>query len=302
MKRSQIRAVRLSVAVLVAAISGAAVVAVGGIRSELASTGPTLHVVPRPAGEPWLAPATDVTLRTSMGSLVRGWFLASRNGAAVLLVHGSNADRTQLLPEARTLSRAGYGVLLFDQPGNGESGGEKRRGDEADFLSVAVDFLATEPGLRPGGIGAYGFSSGAAFLAEAAAKDARIEGVVLAGCYGDDEQYILHYGGRGPLSGLPALWAARWEGLAFPHPLAAMPAIAPRAIFLIAGDRDPTVPWESSRQLYGAAHEPKELWIVHGAGHGGYEAIVGEEYGRRLVAFFDRALLAGAPERRTSLP
>jgi pimeloyl-ACP methyl ester carboxylesterase len=296
------RAVRLSVAVFVAAISGGAIVAVGGIRSELGSAGPTPHVVPRPAAEPWLGPATDVTLRTPSGSLVRGWSLASRNGAAVLLVHGSNADRTQLLPEARTLSRAGYGLLLFDQPGNGESGGEKRRGEEAEFLNLAVDFLATEPGLRPGGIGAYGFSSGAAYLAEAAAKDARIRAVVLAGCYGDDEEYILHYAGRGPLSGLPALWAARWEGLAFPHPLARIPAIAPRAVFLIAGDRDPTVPWESSEQLYAAAHEPKELWIVHGAGHGGYEAIAGEEYGRRLVAFFDRALLADSPERRTSLP
>jgi uncharacterized protein len=296
------RAVRLSVAVFVAAISGAAVVAIGGIRGELASTGATFHVVPRPPAEPWLAPATDVTLRTPRGSLVRGWSLASRNGATVLFVHGSNADRTQLLPEARALSRAGYGVLLFDQPGSGESGGGKRRGEEADFLNVAVDFLAEQPGLRAGAIGAYGFSSGAANLAEAAAKDARIRGVVLAGCYGDDEEYILHYAGRGPLSGLPALWAARWDGFAFPRPLARMPAIAPRPIFLIAGDRDPTVPWESSEQLYAAAHEPKELWIIHGAGHGGYEATAGEEYRRRLVAFFDRALLADAPERRTSLP
>jgi fermentation-respiration switch protein FrsA (DUF1100 family) len=45
-----------------------------------------------------------------------------------------------------------------------------------------------------------------------------------------------------------------------------------------------------ARELFRAAAEPKELWIVPGAGHGGYGAAAGGEYERRLIAFFGAAL------------
>ena len=43
--------------------------------------------------------------------------------------------------------------------------------------------------------------------------------------------------------------------------------------------------------LYGVAHEPKEIWEVPGSKHmGGIDARPAE-YERRVVGFFDRALL-----------
>jgi pimeloyl-ACP methyl ester carboxylesterase len=281
----------LAGALLAAAMLACTVVAVRAARSELASAKPTHHAVPLATGDASLDSAAEINLRTPKGIVFSGWRRGSTNGAAVLFVHGSDSDRRQLLPEAHALSTAGYGVLVFDRPGNGESGGQKYGEDEADFLRVAVDAIASDPGLRPGGIGAYGFSSGAAYLAETAATDTRLRGVVLAGCYTDDDEYIRHFRGRGPLSGWPSLWAAQWAGHSLPHPLAMVPKIAPRAIFFIVGDEDPTVPPEMSSRLYAAASEPKELWIIRGAGHGDYPQVVGAEYSRRLVAFFDRALL-----------
>jgi pimeloyl-ACP methyl ester carboxylesterase len=282
---------RLAGVVLGAAALACAVVGMRAARSELASAKPTHHAVPLATGDASLDSATEINLRTPKGVVFRGWLRGSTNGAAVLFVHGSDTDRRQLLPEAHTLSAAGYGVLLFDRPGSGESGGQKFGEDEADFLRVAVDTLASDPSLRPGGLGAYGFSSGAAYLAEAAGADARLHGVVLAGCYTDDDEYIRHFRGRGPLSGWPSLWAVRWAGHLLPHPLAMVPKIAPRALFFIVGDEDPTVPPEMSSRLYAAASEPKQLWIIEGAGHGDYAQVAGPEYSRRLVAFFDRALL-----------
>jgi dipeptidyl aminopeptidase/acylaminoacyl peptidase len=269
----------------------AIVIAVRAARTELSSLEPTRYRVPRPAADAWLATATDVDLVTAKGVALRGWRFASRNGAAVLLVHGAGADRTQLLPEARMLSGAGYGVLVFDLPGNGESGGRKRRGDEQDFLRVAIDSLASSSDVRAQRIGALGFSTGAAVLAGVAAVDRRIRAVVLAGCYTDTDEHIRYdYRRWGPLSGTAALWAARWAGLVPLHPLRSVRALAPRALLLVAGDADPVVPWDSSERLFAAASEPKELWIVHGAGHGGYAKVATREYARRLVAFFDRAL------------
>src|ERR1700733_5000648 len=187
------RLLRWAGAVLGIAARVCAGVAARSARDELSSVSPTNYRVRRAPGDPWFDSTRDVDLRTSKDVAVRGWLRGSTNGAAVLVVDGSGADRRQLLPEAHILSAAGYGVLVFDRPGNGESGGRKYREDESDFLRATVDALVAEPGLRPGGIGAYGFSSGAAFLAEAAATDTRLKGVVLAGCYTDAAEYIRHF-------------------------------------------------------------------------------------------------------------
>jgi pimeloyl-ACP methyl ester carboxylesterase len=285
---------RALAACLVAAVAatalGATAIAVRAVRAELRTFEPTHYEVPRPAEE-WLARAVDVHLATTKGVAMSGWRLPSKNGAAVVLVHGSFADRRQLLPEAQILAGAGYGVILFDLPGNGESGGERRHGAEQDFIRLALDATSAAPDVRPDRIGAYGFSGGAAVLAEVAAEDRRVRAVVLAGCYEGTDQHVRHdFRQWGALSGTPALWAARWAGMVPLYPIRAVRAIAPRPIFFLSGNRDDVVPPESVEALYGVASEPKELWVVDGATHGHYADAAGDEYARRLVAFFDRTL------------
>jgi hypothetical protein len=46
-----------------------------------------------------------------------------------------------------------------------------------------------------------------------------------------------------------------------------------------------------TQALYGSAHEPKNLWLIHGSQHGGYAQVAGAEYGRRLQSFFEDNLL-----------
>jgi fermentation-respiration switch protein FrsA (DUF1100 family) len=68
--------------------------------------------------------------------------------------------------------------------------------------------------------------------------------------------------------------------------------IAPRPVFLIYAV--PGQGGEATRQprYFAAAGEPKQLWRVPGAGHTGGIDAQPEEYERRVVDFFDRALLA----------
>src|SRR5579864_3903519 len=51
------------------------------------------------------------------GSSLAGWYAPSRNRAAVVLVHGTGADRSSLLAETRILAAAGFGALALDLPG-----------------------------------------------------------------------------------------------------------------------------------------------------------------------------------------
>jgi hypothetical protein len=69
-------------------------------------------------------PHEDVSFETSDGLTIRGWYAPSRNGAAIVLVHGSGSNRLGPRKHARLLAEHGYGVLLYDARGLGESDGD----------------------------------------------------------------------------------------------------------------------------------------------------------------------------------
>jgi uncharacterized protein len=112
-------------------------------------------------------PHRDVTLRTDDGVRLAGWYAPGRTGAAVVLVHGGGGDRTGVLRHARLLARHGFGVLLYDARGRGESGGQGNAmgwGWEHD-VRAAVDYLQAQ-GVRR--ISALGLSTGAEAVITAA--------------------------------------------------------------------------------------------------------------------------------------
>ena len=68
--------------------------------------------------------------------------------------------------------------------------------------------------------------------------------------------------------------------------------ISPRPVFFIYATPGQGGEAELTRVFYDAAREPKAIWRVPGSGHtGGIEARP-KEYERRVVGFFDRALLS----------
>ena len=267
-------------------------VALRAYRSEMISLRPERRTVSRPS-VPELAGLETVELSGGEGA-VRGWYQVSRNGALVLLVHGLGGDRSELVPHASALARHGYGVLLVDLPGQGESAGHIAGGEpELRALRAALDLAtARAPADR---LGAYGFSFGACVVLELAAREDRLRALALEGTSSDLERQLAYEHRKW---GAPAIWGAR---LALRHagfelrgyrPLEAVRRLAPRAVLLVASAEDEVVPAAMSQALYAAAGEPRELWLVAGARHGDAVVREPEEYEHRLVGFFDRHLLA----------
>jgi fermentation-respiration switch protein FrsA (DUF1100 family) len=225
---------------------------------------------------------------------MHGWYVPSRNGAAVVFTHGAGGDRSQVLPEAQALVAKGFGALLFDWPGHGESEGEVHwQEGERKALGAAVDWLAARTDVVDGRVGAFGFSMGGYVLAQVAAADKRLRVVALAGTPTDvGAQSAWQFGRYGSLSRLPARWALERGGLRLdePQPRAAVAAIAPRPVLVIAGTTDHTVPIVMGHELFAAAGEPKEQFIAQGADHGQYDAVAKDQYRARLGAFFGRLL------------
>jgi fermentation-respiration switch protein FrsA (DUF1100 family) len=75
------------------------------------------------------------------------------------------------------------------------------------------------------------------------------------------------------------------------RPEALIGDISPRPVLVIHGEQDNAATTVAdAHRLFAAAGEPKELWIVSGAGHCSANALFPEAYETRVLGFFDRAL------------
>src|SRR5262245_52152787 len=93
-----------------------------------------------------------------------------------------------------------------------------------------------------------------------------------------------------PFWGVATVATAVFSGAAPPPALDELAAdISPDALFLAYAD-----PGQGGEQLnplyHDAADEPKELWLVPGAGHTGGLDAQPQEYEERVMGFFDEAL------------
>jgi fermentation-respiration switch protein FrsA (DUF1100 family) len=244
-------------------------------------------------------PYEEVTLRTSDGLDLTGWYVPSQNGAAVIAFPGREGP----VPHARMLARNGYGVLLLDMRGQGESEGDPNGygwGSSKD-VDAAIAFLTARPDVSGGRIGGLGLSVGGEVLVEAAAGNPGLRAVVSegAGWRSVRESFAR--------TGVPALqtWlqlpndavqtaaVALLGGGAPPESLEQLAAgIAPRPVLFVYGGRGQSMEKALTPAYYAAAGQPKAVWEIPEAGHTGGLVARPEEYERRVVGFFDEALLA----------
>src|SRR6185503_17455940 len=99
-------------------------------------------------------PVTDVSFTTDDGLELHGWYVPSKNRAAVIAFPGRKGPQRP----ARMLIRHGYGVLLFDRRGEGESDGDPNAfgWDGQRDVHAAVEFLKGRPDVDPDRIGGIG--------------------------------------------------------------------------------------------------------------------------------------------------
>ncbi len=253
------------------------------------------HVLRAEVPRPELGVAYEnVEFTTSDGLKLKGWYIPSKNRAAVISFPGRSGTQN----EARMLARHGYGVLLFDRRGEGESEGDPNAfgwQGERD-IHAAVAFLQRRSDVDPARIGGIGLSVGGEMMIEAAAESSALKAIVSEGASGRSVRDILANPGRTWQevlgNGVATAATALFTNNLPPADLRSLvPKIAPRPVFFVYGERGQSVEEPANRAFYADAREPKAIWEVPDAGHvGGLEARP-KEYERRVVGFFDGALL-----------
>ena len=238
-------------------------------------------------------PYEHVSFTTSDGLELAGWYVPSKNGAAVIAFPGRNGPQAQ----TRMLARHGYGVLLFDRRGQGKSEGDPHAfGWEGEKdIEAAIAFLQRRPDVDPERIGGLGLSVGGELMLHAAAKTDALKAVVSEGAGSRSVgEFRRMPGATAVQHGVETMITAGMTLFSNSPPPPLMHdivgRIAPRPVFIIWATHgvDTEV---LNRAYFKAAGEPKTLWEIPDAKHVGGLAARPAEYERRVVGFFDDALL-----------
>lgn len=227
--------------------------------------------------QPPVEPVLDVTFPNRAGLGLSGWLLPPQPGQTIAIIcHGFGTNRREgqdLLP---WLFQAGYGALLFDFQGHGESQGKSTTVGlrEVDDLLSAVRYLQGRFGAGVPLV-VVGFSMGGSVAIMAAAQELSIRAVLADSAFASLRRAVarsFRVFFRLPpwLFARPTIWfAEQFSGgkIGEVIPLNAAAAISPRPLYLVQGTEDAIVDPDDLGMLYAAAVEPKQLWQVPNAGH-----------------------------------
>ncbi len=245
--------------------------------------------------------AGSVSLTTADNVKIVGWYIPSQNGAAVILLHGQNANRTQVLDYARILAGHGYGVLLLDLRAHGDSGGDLF----APCLSgldarAGATFLEGRGDVELGHIGAMGISTGAHVAICAAARSQNIKAVLADGLGAGKSEDLIQpmlpelrpFFLMAPVNWMfyrmADIFSNSTQEVAIKELVRQIP---PRPIFFISAGKDMLEAPLSQRYLEYAGTGATR-WVIPEANHCGGLAARPDEYSARMVTFFEQSLLA----------
>jgi pimeloyl-ACP methyl ester carboxylesterase len=190
------------------------------------------------------------------------------------------------------------GVITFDFRGHGRSGGLSTLGDkEIDDVDVAVRY-ARELGYRR--VVTIGFSMGGSVVLRHAALRGGADAVISVSgpgrwfYRGTVAMRRVHLAAERRLGRAFTKYVLNTrvspDGWPTPDPLPPAEAaarIAPTPVLIVHGDQDMYFPPDHGQQLYDAAGEPKELWLVPGFGHA--ERHTDDALVDRIAAWADKA-------------
>lgn len=272
-----------------------------------------------PAGDAALADEPDPTACAAQGAPagdevtgpggvgLAGWYVPAGSGAppdapTVILAHGWGSNKSGMLDRAAVLHDA-YHLVLFDFRNHGQSGETATTQgvrESRDLLAI-VDWLEAEKG--PDRIAVFGASMGGASALAAAARDDRIDVVIIESTHATLANAIqarLDVAGY-PLS-LPGSWAIllgallrTGEDATSVDPVQAIARLDGRPVLLIYGGADDSIGPNDAEELRAAAADAGsdvELHVCEAAGHDRSFEACAEAWPGWVLGFLERALAA----------
>ncbi len=157
-------------------------------------------------------------------------------------------------------------------------------------VRAAMDYLFTELPIDRDRVVVYGQSLGGSLAITASPQSeyfSRVRGVIVEGAF---TSYRLV--AREALSKWWLTWAFQWP-LSFTisdnyRPIDVISKISPKPLLIIQGADDKVIEPHHSQDLFEAAQQPKQRWVVENAGHN--NALAGETARMEFLAYLANLL------------
>ncbi len=224
-----------------------------------------------------------------------GWFFPGlRNAPTILLLHGYESSRGELLTLESALQDHEYNVFIFDFAAHGANGVVTTFGyREADEVRAAIDAVATRNDVDPARFGIWGYNLGAYAGLREAENDKRIRAMVLDSVYDQPAQMVKVGVERNGLGGFPLMIRSAEESFLWLNrqyreapPLSRnLKAVAGVPTLYIEAADDPEL-GSLTRELFLKAPEPREEAVI---AHGNFTTMADDDkraYENRVVSFF----------------
>lgn len=247
-------------------------------------------------------PFERVSFPSPDGLRLSAWFIGAQAprlqgfgpGPVIVLGHGHGGSKQDMLDHAVYLHEAGYSVLLLDFRAMGESDGEFSTLGYYEWQDLvgAVTYLKTRTDVDPNRLGLLGVSMGASAALQLGVEARHFKAILADSSFATAETMVGRFDRWFKLPSWPfsvlVPWAIERQVGIVPSAVSPVKAIERIRVpvLIIHGEQDAGVPPADAHRLYAAAREPKGLWIVEGAAHGGAHGVERAEYERRALDFF----------------
>jgi pimeloyl-ACP methyl ester carboxylesterase len=261
--------------------------------------------------------AETVSFSSTDGIALKGWYIPAEGTArgTVVVAHGINGNRSDMLPRGAFLVRDHFNAFLIDLRDHGESGGTFATPGflEARDVLGAVRYLQTRGQQAPFFL--MGHSYGAVASLYAAGDSPRISAVIADSAYisfddmmrratillaQDPERSFWERLGLRIAGFRFVEWAVLpvyflrtgvWTNSRAVDTLLAITRVGNRPILFVSGQLDKICPPENARRMYQAAASPeKELLIVPGADHDSTYSADPKVYESTVVNFLNNCI------------
>jgi uncharacterized protein len=225
----------------------------------------------------------------------KGWFFPGLRGApTVILCHGYQSSRGELLTLVSALQDHQYNVFVFDFTAHGANAGVTTFGyRESDEIRAAIDALAKRNDVDAARFGLWGYNLGAYAALREAEKDPRVRAVALDSVYDYPKQMVKIGVEKTGVAGFPLMVKSaqtgfEWLNYAYKSdpPLSAkLKSLNGVPVLFIQAADDPELS-SISREMFLKASEPREQQII---AHGNFVNLPEDEkrtYENRIVTFF----------------
>ncbi|MEW8505720.1 MAG: alpha/beta hydrolase [Candidatus Thiodiazotropha sp.] len=195
-----------------------------------------------------------VSLRTTDGVRLHGWFVPHENPRATLLFfHGNAGNISHRLESIALFNSLGLSVLIFDYRGYGRSEGKPSEAGLYRDAEAAWRYLHEERAIPGHEVLLFGRSLGGAIAAYLGAKN-RAMGVVLESSFTSVPDMAAEL-----YPWLPVRWLTRYSYNSGER----MAAIASPVMVIHSRD-DEIIPFDQGRTLYAQATAPKRFLELNG--------------------------------------